>query len=126
MVGVGLIEQVGEYIGYCVGAKQHGQVCVLLRAYTIPYTLTHLLNQPHSNHPPPRPTTHTNPLHTLRYTLINTDIKAIYTRNSQCYTGLFYSAVHHRRCRFCTILLMMGMMMPETCLDTNKYIIFCI
>jgi hypothetical protein len=25
------------------------------------------------------------------------------------------SAVHHRRCRFCTILLMMGMMMPETC-----------
>jgi hypothetical protein len=25
------------------------------------------------------------------------------------------SAVHHRRCRFCTILPMMGMMMPETC-----------
>jgi hypothetical protein len=25
------------------------------------------------------------------------------------------SAVHHRRCRVCTILLMMGMMMPETC-----------
>jgi hypothetical protein len=25
------------------------------------------------------------------------------------------NAVHHRRCRFCTILLMMGMMMPETC-----------
>jgi hypothetical protein len=25
------------------------------------------------------------------------------------------SAVHHRRCRFCTILLMMGMMMPEAC-----------
>src|SRR5215813_7882267 len=25
------------------------------------------------------------------------------------------SAVHHRRCRLCTVLLMMGMMMPETC-----------
>jgi hypothetical protein len=25
------------------------------------------------------------------------------------------SAVHHRRCRFCTILLMMSTMMPETC-----------
>jgi hypothetical protein len=25
------------------------------------------------------------------------------------------SAVHHRRCRFCTVLLMMVMMMPETC-----------
>jgi hypothetical protein len=96
----------------------------LLRAYTITYTLTHPLNQPHSNlPPPPRPTTHTNPLHALCYTLINTDIKAIYTRNSQCYTGLFYSAVHHRR-RLCTILLMMGMMMPETRWDTNKYIIF--
>jgi hypothetical protein len=34
------------------------------------------------------------------------------------------SAVHHRRCRFCTVLLMMGMVMPETCWDTNKYIIF--
>jgi hypothetical protein len=34
------------------------------------------------------------------------------------------SAVHHRRCRLCTVLLMMGMMMPETCWDTNKYIIF--
>jgi hypothetical protein len=102
---------------------QHGQVCRLLRAYTIPNILTHLLNQPHSNHPaPPRPATHTNPLHTLIYT----DIKAIYTRNSQCYTGLFYSAVHHRCCQFCTILLMMGMMMPETCWDTNKYIIICI
>jgi hypothetical protein len=65
--------------------------------------------------PHPRPTTHTNPLHTLCYTLINTDIKAIYTLNSQCYTGLFYSAVHHRHCRFCTMLLMMGMMTPETC-----------
>jgi hypothetical protein len=31
------------------------------------------------------------------------------------------SAVHHRRCRFCTILVMMGMMMPETCWDTNKW-----
>jgi hypothetical protein len=36
------------------------------------------------------------------------------------------SAVHHRLCRFCTVLLMMGMMMPETCWETNKYIIFCI
>jgi hypothetical protein len=36
------------------------------------------------------------------------------------------SAVHHRRCLFFTILLMMGMMMPETCWDINKYIIFCI
>jgi hypothetical protein len=36
------------------------------------------------------------------------------------------SAVHHRRCRFFTILLMTGMMMPETCWDTNKYIIFWI
>jgi hypothetical protein len=34
------------------------------------------------------------------------------------------SAVHHRRCRICTVLLMMGMIMPETCWDTNKYIIF--
>jgi hypothetical protein len=34
------------------------------------------------------------------------------------------SAVHHRRCRLYTDLLMMGMMMPETCSDTNKYIIF--
>jgi hypothetical protein len=25
------------------------------------------------------------------------------------------SAVHQRRCRFHTVLLMMGMMMPETC-----------
>jgi hypothetical protein len=33
-------------------------------------------------------------------------------------------AVHYRRCRLCTVLLMMGMMMPETCWDTNKYIIF--
>jgi hypothetical protein len=29
------------------------------------------------------------------------------------------SAVHHRRFRFYTILLIMGMMMPETCWDTN-------
>jgi hypothetical protein len=46
------------------------------------------------------------------------------TRNSQCYTGLFYSAVHYRLCRLSTVLLMMCMMMPETCWDTNKYIIF--
>jgi hypothetical protein len=32
-------------------------------------------------------------------------------------------SLHHRRCRVCTVLLMMGMMMPETCWDTNKYII---
>jgi hypothetical protein len=40
---------------------------------------------------------------------------------------VYYStarAVHHRRCRFYTVLLMMGMMMSETCWDTNKYIIF--
>jgi hypothetical protein len=54
----------------------------------------------------------------------NAEKMMIYTRNSQCYTGLFYSAVHHRRCRLCCVLLMMGMMMPETCWDTNKYIIF--
>jgi hypothetical protein len=30
----------------------------------------------------------------------------------------------HRRCGFCTVLLMMGMMMPETCWDTNKYVTF--
>jgi hypothetical protein len=34
------------------------------------------------------------------------------------------SAVHRRSCRLCTVLLMMGMMTPETCWDTNRYIIF--
>jgi hypothetical protein len=29
MVGVGLIEQVGEYIGYCVSAKQDTYLAVL-------------------------------------------------------------------------------------------------
>jgi hypothetical protein len=107
---------------------QHSQVCGLLRAYSIHYTLTHLLNQPHPNHPAtPRPTIHTNPLGSLHMLhTYNTDIKAIYTNHLLCYTLYFYSAVHHRRCRFCTIPLMMGMMMPETYWDTNKYIIFCI
>jgi hypothetical protein len=45
---------------------QHGQVCVLLRAYTIPYILTHLLNQPPSNYPPPPPDIH---LHDSRCTV---------------------------------------------------------
>jgi hypothetical protein len=30
-----------------------------------------------------------------------------------CYSAA--SAVHHRRCRLCTLILMMDMMMPETC-----------
>jgi hypothetical protein len=51
----------------------YDQVCVLLRTYTIPYILTHLLNQPPSNNPPPpqtnnthKPTAHTM-LHTYKY-----------------------------------------------------------
>jgi hypothetical protein len=39
------------------------------------------------------------------------------------YSGV-RAAVHHMRCRFCVVFLMMGMIMHETCWDTNKYIIF--
>jgi hypothetical protein len=71
------------------------QEYVLLRAYTIPYTLTHLLNQPHSKLPVPQTNnTHTHPLHTLCYTLINTDIKAINTHVTHKVTLVYFTVLY--------------------------------